>query len=239
MGKKTFGLLGISIILFSGFIANGCKSLELETKNEEEVKYKDSKLNEREIRVVKAESKDKKESSKEEKSRQNTLVIANFDNCEKPNKIGVDFGAWDKNPDDFTQSAMDSFISNVKRGKDGCSVQIAYDVISPNVAYNGFWMGLNGLDASEYNKLNFWIKGDAKRGFTKVFKVELKNSKGEVGKTYVTGLTKEWQKITLPLSKFKQLTDFTTLKEFVIVFEDRIATAKKGAIYIDDMHLSK
>lgn len=224
MTKEFF--VSITVLVILSLIVGGCRSKGLKTEN-------------REMKVVRPKSKTTKEPSEEKKESRGTFLIADFNDCKKPNKLGGGFGAWDKDPKDFTQKAMDSFVSNIKHGEDGCSVQIAYDVISPNEAYNGFWMNLNGLDATEYNKFNFWVKGDDRRGFTKVFKVELKNTKGEVGKTYVTGLKDEWKKMTLPLSKFKQLTDFTTLKEFVIVFEDRIATAKEGAIYIDDIHLSK
>ncbi len=167
------------------------------------------------------------------------LLIADFNSGQKPNNLGGDFGAWDKDPKDFTQFAIDSFVSSIRHGTEGYAVQIVYDVASPESAYNGFWMDLRGLDATEYNNFNFWIKGDNQRGFTKVFKIELKNTKDEVGKIHITGITDQWQKVSIPLSEFKQLSDFSSLREFVIVFEDRIATAKEGAIYIDDMCLSK
>jgi len=170
---------------------------------------------------------------------QEIFVIADFNSGEKPNKIGGDFGAWDKDPLDFTQTAFDSFISTIRHGNKGYCVQVMYDVISDNAAYNGFWMKLNELDASEYNNIHFWVKGDELRGYTQVFKLELKNSQGEIAKVYITGITDHWQEIVLPLSKFVQLSDFSSLSELVIVFEDRIATAKEGAIYIDDIYLSK
>jgi hypothetical protein len=35
------------------------------------------------------------------------------------------------------------------------------------------------------------------------------------------------------------MANFRKLKEFVIVFEDTTATAKRGVIYIDDVRLTK
>ncbi len=166
------------------------------------------------------------------------LVIADFDSGEKPNNLGGDFGAWDKDPNDFTQTAVDSFIATIKHGKEGYSIQIYYDIDSPNPAFNGFWMKLNNIDASKYSTLNFWVKGDEMRGFTKAFKIELKNAKGETGKYYVSNLTSEWQKISIALNNFQGLNDLSNLSEFIMVFEDTTATKKEGAIYLDDIYLN-
>ncbi len=164
------------------------------------------------------------------------LVVDDFDSGSKPNKLGGDFGSWDKDPNDQTQGCQISFDSAVKHGDGGYALKVDYDVESPNPAYNGFWMKLNNLDATQYKTLSFYAKGDSEKGFTSQFKVELKN-KNEVGKYMVTGLTDQWQKISIPLDKFRGLNDKTGLTEFVVVFDDINATEKYGAIYIDDLTL--
>ncbi len=165
------------------------------------------------------------------------IMIADFDSGEKPNNIEGDFGAWDRDPDDMTQSAIDSFISTIKRGSEGYSMQIYYDVDSPNPAYNGFWMDLAGIDASDNAVLSFWIKGDKMRGYTTTFKVELENNKGEVGKYYVSRVSDDWEEVIIPLKSFGGLNDLSSLNELTLVFEDMTATKKEGAIYIDDISI--
>lgn len=167
------------------------------------------------------------------------LIIADFDSGVKPANNGGDFGSWDKDPQDFTQTCFESFCSTIKHGDIGFSLKIDYDVDSPNPAYNGFWLKLMGEDFSKYNNFKFWIKGDTNKGYTKVLKIELKNDKGEVGKYYVTGITEQWQEIVVPFNKMAGITDFSSMEEFVIVFEDRIATDKEGSIYIDDISVTK
>lgn len=166
------------------------------------------------------------------------LVIADFDSGAKPCNIGGNFGAWDKDPADFSQGCSDIFDPVEKAGTSGFSMRMDYDVDSPNPAYNGFWMKLNGLDASAYKNISFDVKGDSEAGYTTVFKVELKNNKKEVGKFYVTGVDDSWQTITIPLRNFAGIVDFNGLEEFVVVFEDRMATNKDGIIYIDNLKLT-
>lgn len=165
------------------------------------------------------------------------LLIADFNSAQKPNNIGGDFGAWDKDPKDFTQSAFESFNAKEVHGNKGFSLRLDYDLDSPNPAYNGFWMDLKGKDLSDYSKLVFWIKGSKEKNYTKVLKLEFKNEIGEVGKYYVTGITDEWQKIEIPYNKFAGITDFSAMKELVFVLVDRIVTAKEGALFLDDIYV--
>lgn len=169
----------------------------------------------------------------------NELLIADFDTGEKPNNIGGDFGAWNKDPTDFSQGCTESFDSVNRRNTKGFGMKLDYSVESKNPAYNGFWMFLQNLDASKYDNLAFWVKGDAKGGYTTVFKVELKNTQKQIGRYYVTNVTDQWQDIVIPLKDFKGMTDFSNLTEWVVVFEDRIASNKKGVIYLDDVRFTK
>ncbi len=169
----------------------------------------------------------------------NEFVIADFNTGEKPNNIGGDFGAWSKDPTDFSQGCSEAFDSVNRRGSTGFAMKLDYSVDSKNPAYNGFWMFLQNFDASKYDNLSIWVKGDGKVGYTTVFKVELKNASKQVGRYYVTNITDAWQDIVIPMKDFKGITDFSNLAELVIVFEDRIASNKKGVIYIDDVRFTK
>jgi hypothetical protein len=167
------------------------------------------------------------------------LVVADFNSGEKPNNIAGDFGAWNKDPSDFAQGCVESFDMANRYGDSGFAMKLEYSVDSRNPAYNGFWMSLNGIDVSRYDSLSFRVKGDAKTGYTTVFKVELKNAAKQVGRYYVTSVSDQWQDVVIPLSEFKGLTDLSNMSEFVIVFEDRIASNKKGVVYIDDIKFVK
>ncbi len=173
------------------------------------------------------------------KLKADVLMIADFDMGEKPNNIGGDFGAWNKDPDDPTQGCHDFFTSDEKYGREGYAIALRYDVDSPNPAYNGFWMKLENLDAAQYNKLAFYIKGDTEEGYPQKIKIEFKNNKGEVGKVYVSQISGTWAPVEVPFSNFKGIKDFSQMTEFVIVFEDRVTKPKTGTIYIDNIQFAR
>ena len=167
------------------------------------------------------------------------IIAANFDTGEKPNNLGGNFGAWNKDPSDPTQWCKESFDNVTRRGDTGFAMKLDYSVDSPNPAYNGFWMTLPNFDATKYDALNLWVKGDQKAGYTTIFKIELKSANKQVGRFYVSNVDDQWQEVSIPLSEFKGLIDRSSLTEFVLVFEDRMASNKKGILYIDDIRFVK
>ncbi len=170
----------------------------------------------------------------------NELVIADFDTGDKPNNIGGDFGAWDKDPNDETQGAQINFEDTDALGDEyGYALRINYDVDSPNPAYNGFWMKLNAQDATKYNAVSFFIKGDQEAGFTPRIKVELKDKSNQPSPYLLSGVTNEWQKVTIPFDKFRKITDWSALNEFVLVFDDINSNPKQGAIFVDQVTFTK
>jgi len=196
-----------------------------------------------EYRVKEEKAVKEKQAVKEEKvaveKAGEILMIDDFDDGAKPNNIGGDLGAWERDPADETQSCREYFTSETKVGEKGYAMKIDYDVDSPSPAYNGYWTKLQGINVTPYKNFVFYVKGDEKDGFTTQFKIELKNEKKELGRYYVKGVTSDWQKVVVPLTNFVGITDFSNMTEFVIVFEDRIATDRDGAIYIDNLHFTK
>ncbi len=170
----------------------------------------------------------------------NELVIADFNTGEKPSNSGGDFGAWNKDPDDDTQKTEMKFVTDDALGDSaGYSIRLDYDVDSPNPAYNGFWMKLKGVNATPYDSLTFYVKGDSKTGFTKRLKIELKDKGNKPSAYLVANITDTWQKISIPFDRFRRIQDWTSLSELVVVFDDMNSNPKTGAIYVDQITLSK
>ncbi len=163
------------------------------------------------------------------------VVVADFNSGEKPNNIGGNFGTWNYDPKDTTQGCYESFEpDDVKDPENGYSLRIDYDVLSPKPAFNGVWMKMQGLDASPYQTLSFWVKGFGEN-FTSRFKVELKTHKGERAVYPADGVTASWQEIRIPFKDTKAITDFSKLDELVFVFDDIVATYKEGILLVDEV----
>ena len=76
-------------------------------------------------------------------------------------------------------------------------------------------------------------------GFTKRVKIELKDKSNKPSSYIVANVTNKWQKVSIPFEKFRRVTDWKALNEFVIVFDDNNSRPKKGTIYIDQIALSR
>ncbi|MEO6224228.1 MAG: hypothetical protein ABIO80_00020 [Sphingomicrobium sp.] len=163
------------------------------------------------------------------------LMVADFNSGAKPNNLGGDFGAWIKDPSDPMQGCIESFDRANRFGSSGFSLRLIYSVDSRRPAFGGFWMRLQNVDASKFDRLVLRVRGDSKMGFTTVFKVELKDSMDQTSHFYVRGVTDQWQDLAIPFKELEGTMNVRSLKEFVIVFEDTSATAKRGVIYIDDV----
>lgn len=170
----------------------------------------------------------------------NQLVIADFDTGDKPNNLGGDFGAWNKDPADETQSCNISFETDDAFGDpSGYAIKLDYDVDSPNPAYNGFWMKLNGQNASDYNTLSFYVRGEGVNNFTKRIKLEIKDTSNHSSPYMVSGITESWKKIEVPFKHFNKMKDWSSLGELVIVFDDVNSNPKQGTILIDQIAFEK
>ena len=163
------------------------------------------------------------------------VLVADFNSGEKPNNIGGNFGTWNYDPKDSTQGCYESFEpDDVKDPQEGYSLRVDYDVLSPKPAFNGVWMKLQGLDASPYQTLDFWVKGFGEK-FTSRFKLELKTHKSERAVYPVEGVTSSWHEVRIPFKDTKAVSDFSKLDELVLVFDDITATYKEGIVLIDEI----
>ena len=166
------------------------------------------------------------------------LMVADFNSGAKPNNVGGDFGCWIKDPNDPMQGCVEAFDAKDRYGGKGYALRLIYSVASKNPAFGGLWMNLQNLDASRFGALAFRVRGDAGLGYTKTFKVELKDALDQSSRHYVNNVTDQWQDVVIPLSAFEGMANPRKLKELVIVFEDTTATAKQGVIYLDDIRFT-
>jgi hypothetical protein len=170
-----------------------------------------------------------------------TLVVADFNKGNRTTNLGEDIGTWDGFPNDPTQSCKMAYaVDDALAKSGGKSLQLDYDVDSPNPAYNGFWLKIQQAEVVDLDTLSFYVKGDSKKGFTSKIKIEIKDKKHGKSTFFVEHITDQWQKISLTLDPRsldpKQRRPF---EEFVIVFDDVNSRPKTGRLLVDQIEFSK
>ncbi len=170
-----------------------------------------------------------------------SIIIADFNRDSLINNLYGESGTWNKNPDDNKQWVNASLDNIVRRGEAGSSLKLDYNVGSPK-SVNGFWTQLKAFDASKYDHLEFWVKGDERKKFTTTFKIEFKKDQKLddeeeetiTGSYIVKGVTGNWQKVSIPLNVMNGISDWKDIREMVITFEEARVDSPEGALYFDD-----
>lgn len=156
---------------------------------------------------------------------------------ERRTTVGAFQGTWAKRP----SWSLITKTDEVRRGDRGKGQKMEWNV-------SGGWCGwytlLDGLDASEYNAITFWVKG---RDGGERFDIGLADQlmqELEIDAKYLgavnfflkNGITTDWQKVTIPLSRIAGEIDLSALGALVFWF--RYDTpGETGVIYIDDIML--
>jgi hypothetical protein len=181
----------------------------------------------------------------EQGTAQKRLVVHDFDGANLDNNLGGASGTWNLDETDLLSTADCFADSSVRIGDQGSSLSLMYKLNPQKAGQNGFWTNLNRLDATDYDHLEFWIKGDAKAGFSKSLKVEFKQPiPGSMDEMYkgsyvIKNVTDQWQKITIPLNYFSGIREWKNMEELVFTLQTRRADVRQGSYNIDDIALIK
>lgn len=158
------------------------------------------------------------------------VVVADFESGELDNNLGGQSGSWNLDPMDENNSYTDADIVDMPRsGQDeNKALKLTYSVESELPSQNGFWTKLMDFNGTYYDHLYMDVKGDEAKGFTNIFKIEIKKPKpvhvkeGEtpppapenpndiekIKGTIRVPVTGEWQTVKIPLNKMTGLMDY-------------------------------
>ncbi len=109
----------------------------------------------------------------------------------------------------------------------------------------GLLLDLNGLDASAYDHLELWIRGDAVTGFHPELEVQFRRpvpgrpGMSQIGAYRIGALGPDWQRVRIPLNAMAGLGDRHELAAFVLVLAGPPLQPLRGAYLIDGVRLIK
>lgn len=191
------------------------------------------------------------------------LLVDDFDHGKMFNLLG----GKTQGDEEIPGGCVPNFTKNYNEtyGGNGCSLKLDFDVTVRD-SFSYYWSKLSSKyptkvedetvdvialrDLSEYDYLSFWLL-DPKGGVD--FTVELHQDTDEdavyiIGKDitasvgilryYDKNLVGKWQKIAIPTSHFKGITDWKKIIELVFVFRNGHGIPK-GTVYIDDILFGK
>jgi general secretion pathway protein A len=102
--------------------------------------------------------------------------------------------------------------------------------------YNGIRIFHRNADIGNYKNFIFFAKGERERDYLTVFRIELSNGAGKVGKYCSVGINDSWQKFNIPLEDFSRMINLNIITETTI-FLDAI-TGTDDITYIKDICFS-
>ena len=116
-------------------------------------------------------------------------------------------------------------------------VRIEYDLSDSFSPVKTFVLDIPSIDAAKYNKIQFSIRGK-EEGAPGIVKVVMKNQRNEEAAYYVQGVGFDWQEFSIPLSEFKQISDWSNLTDISFVLESWNVDNTKGLVLIDNLFFS-
>ncbi|MCB1777264.1 MAG: DUF3131 domain-containing protein, partial [Candidatus Competibacteraceae bacterium] len=172
------------------------------------------------------------------------LVLHDFERLTSPTP-GVAMRVWTTDPD--RPSGRISYrLEAVQRAESRHALYLQYHFDPSATEAMGWQLSLPNLDASAYDHLEFWIRGDARVGFAKALKLQFKQplaggplSLLRQGSTVVDGITRDWQHFEIPLRWMNGIQNWTHLRQFALVLQPRRSPVTQGAYWLDDLALVK
>lgn len=138
----------------------------------------------------------------------------------------------------FLSKRHEGLKSNIIFALNNSPIRIKYNLNEPYPQVKDFSISIPPTDIGKYKTLNFSIRG-LEEGYPDVVKVVLKNKRNETAFTLVSGVKLKWNRYSVPLDDFQNITDWMSLDKVSFVLEGWNVAKKKGIILIDDVCFSK
>ena len=111
-------------------------------------------------------------------------------------------------------------------------LRLAYNFNKDNPQIQNFSMPLPNLDLRDFDSLIFSIRGFEGK-IPRLLKIVLENKKKETSRFYFDNISSRWKKTVVPLSEFKEITDWSNIMKVSFVFEAWNIDSEKGKVLID------
>lgn len=112
-----------------------------------------------------------------------------------------------------------------------------YDFKNDIAPEKRFSLSVPQIDASQYSWLQFSLRAK-EEGNPGIVKVVIQTHKNEMSSYYVQGISYAWKEYAIPLDEFKQISNWSDVKDISFVLESWNTNSEKGIILIDDVRFT-
>ncbi|MBP9854127.1 MAG: hypothetical protein KBD53_04585 [Candidatus Omnitrophica bacterium] len=116
-------------------------------------------------------------------------------------------------------------------------LRFGYDFKASASPVETFVLTIPSMDISRYGSLEFTMRGK-EEGVPGTVKVVINNRYNESSYFYIQGVDLNWRQYRIPLSEFKQITDWTSITNISFVLESWNVDNKKGVVLIDSLNFA-
>jgi len=125
----------------------------------------------------------------------------------------------------------------------GRSLHVRFAFLAADEGVVGMRVPLPDVDASGFDHLAFWIRGDPQVGFGPSVKIRLRRPDPEdgghwqTGSFVVDGIGERWQRVVVPLNRMPGIREWTHLCDFLLLIQARRVGVPSGGYQLDDIAL--
>jgi len=113
-------------------------------------------------------------------------------------------------------------------------LRLTYNFDESRPQVQNFSMCLPNLELRKFDFLVFSIRGLEDK-IPRLLKIGLENKKKERSELYFSDIGPKWKKVTIPLSEFKEITDWSEITQISFIFEAWNLDNHKGKVLIDNV----
>ncbi len=171
------------------------------------------------------------------------LLLHDFNRIDLTNNVGGKSEEWSVRFD--LSSAELEIFTTERHGNRENALRLSYNFASYSSPESGFRTRLNLLDATAYDHLEFWVKGEPGNGYGALFKVSLQRIRSDMpgfvenGSFIVTDITDRWKKVRVPLNIMNGIETWNQLESLIISVHPRRSGATEGVYFVDEIALVK
>ncbi len=172
------------------------------------------------------------------------LLLHDFERPTSP-VPGTIASAWSADPEQPAGRIVTQ-MQAAPAPRSGRALHLAYRFAPGADDAIGWQLRLPDLDASAYDHLELWIRGDRQAGFAPALQLEFKQTLAGAppgllrrGSTLIEGISTDWQRVQVPLRRMSGIEDWRHLRQFALVLHPRRSTIDAGAYWLDDIALVK